>query len=117
MKLHYNFYLSLALIFSLSLNVFAEDLKLQIESGKKIYRENCIACHGDKGDGRGPAAVAIPGTKPRNFIEGKYKYGETSKEIFKTLTEGVPGTAMPPWASLSEKDRWAVIAYIKSLKK
>src|SRR5215468_6327918 len=39
-----------------------EDLKL----GEKIYQENCAACHGDKGDGKGPQADRLS-IKPRNF--------------------------------------------------
>lgn len=87
------------------------------EYGKKIYLDNCVSCHGIHGDGKGVAARAISGPKPRNFIEGRFKYGRSVQAIFNTITKGVPGTAMPPWGTLSEKDRWAVVAYVKSLKK
>lgn len=85
--------------------------------GKTIFEENCIGCHGAKGDGKGAAAVAISGAKPRDFTAGKFKYGSSDDELFKTVTAGVPGTAMPPWNTLSEKDRRSVIKYIRSFAK
>jgi cytochrome c oxidase cbb3-type subunit I/II len=89
----------------------------KLERGKEIYLNNCVACHGVNGDGRGPAAAAIPGAKPRNFVEGKFKYGSTPEQLFKTVSEGVTGTAMPPWkTALPEDDRRAVIQYVLSLK-
>lgn len=88
-----------------------------IASGGKLFQTNCSVCHGEKGDGRGPAAVAIKDPKPRDFTSGNFKYGAEPRDIFKTITEGSPGTAMPPWNSLSEKERWALVFYLKSIKK
>ena len=83
--------------------------------GKTVYLNNCTACHGSLGDGRGPAAVAIANPKPRNFLQEPLKYGDSKDEIFKTITNGVPNTAMPPWAALSEDERKAVASYIFDL--
>jgi cytochrome c oxidase cbb3-type subunit I/II len=88
-----------------------------IKHGKEVFMENCIACHGVKGDGKGPAAVAIPGAKPRDFTAAKFKYGSQDKDLFKTITNGSEGTAMPSWSALSETDRWSVIHYLRTLKK
>lgn len=102
-------------------SALAKDLaspKEMAKAGAAIYMQNCTACHGPQGDGRGPAAVAIQGgKKPRDFTTGKYKFGDKPEEIFKTITNGSPGTAMPGWSSLSEDDRWALAYYVKSLKK
>ncbi len=35
--------------------VSADDLQL----GKRVYEENCAACHGEKGDGKGPQAYKL----------------------------------------------------------
>ena len=94
-----------------ALNVVAEESHFDL--GKKVFESNCVTCHGQQGDGRGPASVAISGAKPRDFTTGKFKYGSTDDEIFKTITNGVPGTAMPPWNSLSVLERKAVISYLK----
>ena len=103
------------LISSLSV---AGDMAANIELGKKIFMNNCTACHGEKGDGQGPAARAIASRKPRNFVDEDFQYGSKREEIFKTISDGVPGSAMPPWKdALSEKERFAVIDYIQTLKK
>jgi cytochrome c oxidase cbb3-type subunit I/II len=39
----------------------------------------------------------------------------TDADLFRTITRGVHGTAMPPWIVLPEVDRWALVAYVKSL--
>src|SRR2546427_2376469 len=37
-----------------------------IARGKEIYTARCAVCHGDAGDGKGPAGVALP-LKPSDF--------------------------------------------------
>lgn len=83
--------------------------------GKTLYETNCGACHGEKGDGKGPAAAALT-PKPRNFIEEKFKYGDDMQSIFKTLAKGSPGTAMPSFAQLPSDDRKALAAYVRSFR-
>jgi DMSO reductase family type II enzyme heme b subunit len=88
-------------------------------AGKAVYELKCLLCHGEKGDGKGPAAeLLLP--KPRDFTSGLYKIRTTvnrtptDEDIFQIVTEGMPGTSMPGWAVLPEKDRWNVVAYIKA---
>jgi len=90
--------------------------------GKEIYAQNCVACHGEKGDGKGLcSAFLIP--PPRNFINAKYRIRSTpsgnlptDEDLFRAVSLGVIGTAMPPWTRmLNETDRWAVVEYIKTL--
>lgn len=94
-----------------------------IELGKRIYAENCAACHGQKGDGRGPEADRLT-TKPRDFTGGIYKFRSTpsgslplDKDIFQTISAGVRTTSMLAQRHLSEKERWAVTEYLKSFSK
>ena len=72
-----------------------------------------------KGDGKGPAAeLLLP--KPRDFTSGIYKIRTTANktptddDIFKIVTDGMPGTSMPPWKVLPERERWNLVAYIKT---
>src|SRR5881628_238854 len=37
-----------------------------IARGKEIYASRCAVCHGDSGDGKGPAGLALP-FKPPDF--------------------------------------------------
>ncbi len=85
------------------------------EQARKLFLARCASCHGEKGDGNGPAAAALP-SKPTNFVQGPFKYGDSEEEIFKSITEGRP-PYMPAWAgSISEEKREALAAYVKSLR-
>ena len=84
------------------------------KEGKKIFEQNCAACHGLKGTGDGAAAAAL-NPKPRNFKEAKFKYGSTDADLHKTITNGKG--SMPPWkAVLKPKQIDDVISYIRTLK-
>src|SRR2546427_11977664 len=80
-------------------------------AGKAVYERKCLLCHGEKGDGKGPAAELLD-PKPRDFTSGIYKIrttatkAPTDQDLFRVVSEGMPGTSMPAWAVLSEKDRW-----------
>lgn len=90
---------------------------IELERGKTIFLQACAGCHGDSGDGKGPAASSVVGPKPRDFINEQFKYGGTPQKLFKTVSKGIPNTAMPSWTSLPPWDRRAVIAYILTLGK
>jgi len=61
--------------------------------------------------------------RPRIFKDNSsYKFrttpsGElpTDQDLFNIISRGLPGTAMPPFDALSEKDRWDLVVFIKSL--
>ena len=84
-----------------------------IADAKKIAEANCVACHGAKGVGDGAAAAALP-VKPANWTTPAVQ-GETDGEIFWKITNG--RGPMPPWKHLAEKDRWALVHYIRTFKK
>lgn len=84
-----------------------------IADAKKTAEANCVACHGAKGVGDGPAAAALP-VKPANWTSPAVQ-GESDGEIFWKITNG--RGPMPPWKHLSENDRWALVHYIRTLKK
>lgn len=97
-----------------------------VEQGRQIYIRRCSFCHGLLGDGNGPAADYLD-PRPRDFTLGIYKFrttqsGElpTDEDLFRTVSRGLTGTAMQPFDDdvikngLTEVERWAVIAYIKT---
>ena len=84
-----------------------------IADGKKIAETNCVPCHGPKGLGDGPAAAALP-VKPANWTSPPVQ-SETDGEIFWKISNG--RGPMPPWKHLPDNDRWALVQYIRSLKK
>jgi mono/diheme cytochrome c family protein len=89
-----------------------------IARGKQIYTERCAVCHGDTGDGKGPAGLALP-LKPPDLRDGKMIGEMTGNYWFWRVSEGgnaepfkSAGSTMPAWKDeLSVQDRWAVIVY------
>jgi len=88
-------------------------------NGKATYEKRCAGCHGEKGDGKGPAAeLLVPA--PRDFTKGLFKIRTTAnkvpsdQDLFDVITHGMPGTSMPPWQVLAETERWNLVAYIKT---
>lgn len=90
-------------------------------SGKAIYEQRCVQCHGLDGRGDGAAApVLIP--RPRDLTSAKFKLRTTESgslptddDLLRTITYGIPGTSMPAWQPfLSQADIAAVATYVKS---
>ena len=89
-----------------------------IARGKEIYTVRCAVCHGDEGDGKGPAGVALP-LKPSDFRDKAGVAEMRTNYWFWRVSEGGQvepfkgkGSAMPPWkGELSVQERWAVMAY------
>src|SRR5439155_15171086 len=98
------------------LKVWAD--QAMIARGKEIYTTRCAVCHGDTGDGKGPAGVALP-LKPSDFRDKAGVAEMRDNYWFWRVSEGgqsapftSKGSAMPPWkGELSVQDRWAVMAY------
>ena len=91
-----------------------------IEYGQEVYERRCVGCHGVEGDGNGPAATFLTTARPRIFRAGTFKFRltpsgrmPTDGDLLRTITQGVHGTAMPTFHMLPEKDRLAVIQYVK----
>jgi mono/diheme cytochrome c family protein len=90
-----------------------------LNTGMAIYKEYCMACHGEKGDGKGVASKGLY-PPPRNFTTGLIKFGDVAsgelphdEAIYKFLKHGLNGTAMLPW-DLTEGQMNAVWQYIKT---
>jgi len=91
--------------------------------GKSVYDDKCAHCHGAEGKGDGAGAERLS-PRPRDFTRGLYKIrstesGElpTDDDLLRIVTEGMPGTSMPGWPGLSDEERRAVVAYIKTFSK
>jgi cytochrome c oxidase cbb3-type subunit III len=76
-----------------------------IKEGNSLFRANCSPCHGlnAHGGGRGP-----------DLTSGRWIHGSSDAEIFRTITQGVPGTQMPA-NGFDDSETWAIIAYLRSL--
>ncbi len=84
-------------------------------SGSAVYAEKCAPCHGTSGQGDGPMAAQLQ--KPPKAL-GKPEIGRLAAPVnwFTTVTEGNINSFMPPFnGSLSDQQRWDVVAYAMSL--
>lgn len=83
---------------------------------QKVYANNCATCHGPTGMGDGATGKGL-NPPPRNFVEGKWKVGGTSKDLYSTITNGLPPSSMASFKHLSKVDRWSLVQFIRSITK
>lgn len=86
-----------------------------VKAGEKIYKQYCASCHGDRGDGNGPATPSL-NPRPTNFLDLKYIPMRSRIDHYEAIENGRPGTSMPPWkGTLTDARIWDVVAYIEHL--
>lgn len=85
-----------------------------VAKGKAAFAMTCVVCHGEKGDGNGPAGAAMD-PKPRDFSKEPFKNGYKVEDVFGSISSGVKDTAMVGFNGLPEEDRWAMSYYVLTL--
>lgn len=87
--------------------------ELDVLVGERIYRQNCVSCHGEKGDSNTDLGhVLVP--HPRNFTNAKDMARLGAKEMAEDIAHGEPGTAMAPWNGiLTPEDIRRVTLFIR----
>lgn len=81
-------------------------------SGREIYVNTCIRCHGIDGTGVQsvrlvPAPADLSSPAVQNRLDGT---------LFKRIHDGKPNTAMGAWKhTLSDEEIWDVLAYVRTL--
>ena len=83
-------------------------------TGAELFLAHCATCHGETGDGQGETELEVPA---RSFQEGRFSFGDTPDQLFKTVSTGIPGRSpMPGFADvLSEDERRLVVAHVRTL--
>ncbi|MEL6253297.1 MAG: cbb3-type cytochrome c oxidase N-terminal domain-containing protein [Bacteroidota bacterium] len=61
-----------------------------ISEGKSIFKTNCVACHGNEGQG-----ISGP-----NLTDQYWLHGGGIKNVFKSIKYGIPERGMAPWQSI-----------------
>jgi len=76
-----------------------------LSAGKEIFTKNCVPCHGPDGGG----------TVGPNLTDNYYLHGNTAKDYFNVISNGVPEKGMIPWnKTLSRKEILQVGSYIRN---
>ena len=103
-----------------------------LKYGEWVYRGLCVRCHGVKGNGEGADWTLTPHDpvnwlprQPRDFSDPVFKLRSTpsgempvERDLFESISRGLLADKdMPAFKFLPERDRWALIAYIKSFSK
>lgn len=88
--------------------------------GRTLFEKHCVICHGDTGDGAGKFAYLM-NPRPRDFRSGKFKLSTTQNrvpsdaDLLRTISRGMPGSAMPPWGHLPLADLRALVKYVRQI--
>lgn len=75
-----------------------------VAAGKRLFDHLCSSCHGDEARG-GPGGPSLH--------ERVFRQGRSSWALYRTITSGVPGTAMAG-RSLPRDDVWRLVGYLES---
>lgn len=88
--------------------------------GRQSYELYCSGCHGDDGDGEGPAARFLS-PKPRDFRVGMLKFASVAAgqaphddDYVRVIRNGLAGTAMPSFRLVSREEQDAIVAYLRT---
>lgn len=76
-----------------------------VRQGQNIFRGRCAVCHG----------IDAKGYRGSDLTTGDWVHGGSDRQVFRTITTGVPGTEMPASGNLSEDEVWMLIAYLRTL--
>lgn len=88
---------------------------------KTKFGSNCAVCHGTRGFADGPIHYFL-NPPPANFNQFSRLYEKTDEKLFEEISDGIPWTAMPPWANRVDKDkhfvfdekfRWELVKYVR----
>ncbi len=83
--------------------------------GVKLFVQNCAVCHGENGDGKGPAAAALQ-TPPTNFLDVQHSGIYNPGEKFWIIGHGSGKSGMPAFTQIDSAGRWHLVNYILSLQ-
>jgi mono/diheme cytochrome c family protein len=74
--------------------------------GKKLFMRHCAECHNEDGSGLQDAAnLQLPEVQK-----------QTDGSIFWKITNGNVKAGMPPFARLSDTERWQIVSFVRTLK-
>lgn len=86
-----------------------------LATGRILYRQACVQCHGEDGSADTPQARTLE-PRPRNLLGPEAGERLSPYQVFNVLTFGIDGTAMASFETLEDAERWDVAFYVLSLR-
>lgn len=86
-----------------------------LDLGRKKYEIYCAVCHGYQGNGDGPVAPKMALQPPPLVSEKVMRMNDAA--IFHIITDGQGVMASYAYQIVEERDRWAIVNYVRSLQK
>jgi len=75
--------------------------------GKKLFRRNCVECHGESGQGLKKAAdLQLPVVQE-----------QSDGTLYWKITNGNPDHGMPSFSGIPELQRWQIVLYLRTLNR
>ena len=81
---------------------------------RTLFAQNCASCHGAAGSAP-PAAKQALDPPPIDFTDIDRARQRSAFGLYQVITQGLEGTSMASFASLSDEDRWALAFYAGSI--
>ncbi|QDU66933.1 c-type cytochrome [Engelhardtia mirabilis] len=88
---------------------------------ERIYKSQCVTCHGIEGGGNGPSATYLQ-PPPRDFRSGAFKYFHESNgprprrdDLVDVIYDGVRGSGMAAFRSIAAPDLIGLADYVRFL--
>jgi high-affinity iron transporter len=75
--------------------------------GDLLFAQNCAACHGAAGDGKGPMAAKL-NPPPIAFADRERARQRSLFALYQVIDQGLEGTAMQSFGALPDADKWAL---------
>ena len=82
--------------------------------GSELFNINCAACHGPLAKGDGPVAVYLQ-NKPAD-LTGLAVQSLSDGGLFLTISNGIEGKMPALNENLTERERWDLVNYLRTLK-
>lgn len=87
-----------------------------LKTGKQLFAQNCVSCHGSEGFGDGPMGEGLE-PAPTNFHDQERLSQISPFGAFNTIKLGVSGTAMQGFGdTFSDNDIWSLSYYVTHLR-
>lgn len=84
-----------------------------VATGGELFATHCALCHGDTGEGDGPAASDL--AEPPANLHEDHVQGLTDGALFYIISNGIADSPMPPWEALLDEDqRWHVVNFLRT---